>query len=249
MATQQTILELFRKGSEGKKRRLVEVVGESGDDSADPLLPLLTEIASIKPTVEDTNKVVKNLQTNHAALSRTVNDNSKAILNLSSRINIIDQRYYESMMEISGVGPATIENAKDNLHAYALEIIQTTSPSITASHFDKPYVRKFKVAAGEKVVIVLRFYSKSVRVMVMAARRNAKLNDGIFFNEILTSANRALSYEARKAKKEGKIAQVWTLDGTVCVRKTEGAPMKKIFSITDLTDVCATTTAHTGNQL
>lgn len=234
---QKSILDFITQKKEKNKKRKHEEDDEDSDDGlVETLLPILTDLASIKPTVEDTNKVVKNLNKEQAALTKTVNNNTKSIANLSTRMNIIDQRYYEAMMEICGISPATLEATKNTLAPYTLEIIKRTSPSITSSHLDSPYIRKFKVGQGqgEKAVIVVRFYSKSARVMVMSDRRNAKLNDGIFFNEVLTRESRSLLFEARKLKKEGKLQHVWTRDGTICVRKTEGAPMKKILSTSDL---------------
>lgn len=245
---QKSILDFVSATTKQKKRRIEGDEDEHEDSLAETLLPLLTDIASIKPTVEDTNKVVKTLKKEQTALKQTVNANTKSIADLTTRMNVIDQRYYEAMMEISGIDADVLEATRNTLTSYTLGVIKKTSPNVNGSHVEFAYIRKLKVGQGEKSIIVVKFSSKSTRLTVMIDRRNAKLKDGIYFNEVLTSAGRKLLFEARKLRKEGKLLHVWTRDGAVCVRKNEEAPMKKILSITDLTAVFTNQPAEPGTN-
>lgn len=174
------------------------------------IFPMQTEIASTRPTVEDTSKVVKPFHKDQTLLKETASINSQNVIDIQTRMNIIDQHYYESMSETSGTEVNIFEPMKGDMLEPTLQIIQETSKNVTAVSIKSTKIRKFKVTAGVKAFIVAKFYSKITKTSVMDDRKKSKLNDGLFFNEIPSNTNRSSLFEARKLKKEGNLCHEWT---------------------------------------
>lgn len=231
---QSSIIDYLLGPNNSKKRKGDETMDED-ENARHQLQALLTDLATIKPTVEDTNTVVKSLQQSQAAIKEDVKKNSARIDDLATRVNAIDQRQYEAMIEISGVKTELLNAHKNNISSYARDIVnKLPSVNLTPSQIEFAYIRSFATKGIQRSVIVVKFCNKTLRSKIMEEKRKTKSSDGVFFEEVLTSTNRALKFEARQLKKNGKLCHVWIRDGIICVRKSEGSPVIKIRTPDDL---------------
>lgn len=232
-ANSQTSMTDYITKTAEKKRKLS---GEGDDESILARIePMMAEIAAMKPTIDDTNSVVKSIKIDQASLAKKVTSNTQKIKENSTKLNVMEQRYYETTIEISGVNKTSLEARQNDLTNFVVNLVnKLPNVHINANQIEKPYARVIKTKPEASTIIIVKFLSKSVKAVVMEAKRKSEVKDGVYFNEVMISAYRTLHYEARKFRKEGKIHSVWVRDGIVIVRGVEGGPAKKVFTAADL---------------
>ncbi len=83
--------------------------------------------------------------------------------------------------------------------------------------------------------VIVRFVSREKRNLIYQCRRNMPREDHpIYINEDLTSRRNKLFYDARRKKKSGRLAAVWTQDGNIIIKTSESSEPVSVATHDDL---------------
>ena len=122
----------------------------------------------------------------------------------------------------------------------AIEFLNTI-PGITASIFDIDYVLKLRPprstnssTKSTRVRVVMK--EKAKKAEIMRSKKELKNKDNKWINDDLTPYRSKLQYLARQCVKTGSLAQTWTYDGKIFIKKQADTVGKQITSTKDLPD-------------
>lgn len=190
-----------------------------------------TEIRNINDTTKTHDSLIKenkvailNIKENFVAMQQYTRMNCIDILGIpitdnENLINII-----EKISDI--IGFQFNKNMLDICHRIpSRRLMQNkTSPIICkfVRRFDKYEFLKLKKQSGDILTSDLGLLGKA---------------DKIYINETLSMENRFLFKEAKKLQKENKIKYVWSSNGKVLVRKSDGNPVIIVKNVESLNSI------------
>ena len=83
--------------------------------------------------------------------------------------------------------------------------------------------------------VIVRFGSREKRNLIYQCRRNMPREDQpIYINEDLTPRRSKLFYDARRMKKSGRLAAVWTQDGNIIIKTSDSSDPVPVKTHIDL---------------
>lgn len=201
--------------------KLIEKVESSMEMLSKKYDEITTNIASQSRQLAALRKHSDEIDTRLAAKDKEIAQLQTAVTNLEiySRRNNI---------EIHGVKPGGNEDLNIVLKSLAekLDIASLTADCIDAAH-------RLPAREGRIPPIIVKFTSRIQRDTWYSKRR-ILVKENIFINENLTAETRRLLWQAKQVAKAKAFKFVWTKNGMVFMRKTEGSGAKKIVSEADL---------------
>ena len=160
----------------------------------------------------------------------------------TSQLNELEQYSRRMCVNISGIPETPNEDAKK----LVLELSSVTGAHLEPSDIDVAH-RIGKHRPGKTRTIIARFATLSKRQAFYDARRalrgaraapGSQLTGEIlgktFISDNLTQQNEFLMYQARQLKKKGKVFAVWSDQGRLKLRESQGASTKVFKSSDDL---------------
>ena len=178
--------------------------------------PLLTEVDSLKKSLADVKKELKDV---------------------SARNDDLEQYSRRSCLRISGIP----ENVSEDTTQIVLDLADRCGTNIGVDDIDRSH-RVGRVVSGEPQgtnkprEIIVKFRSHGARLQLLKGRaylREKKLN--IYVNEDLSKARKSLSHACRKLKKDSNsnIVNTWIYNGNVFVQDNVGNKLR-VTSLEDL---------------
>jgi hypothetical protein len=196
--------EAMNKNCEAMKKNYEEIKGIVGEID----VKLTREVSTLK---EDLGKV-----------SETGEMNSKSIDILRRKMNEIDQEKLKLHMEIVGL-PENIPENEKNLRETVICTIKRFVEDFDATTIE--YVYSVTLITSKKIVVVV-FKNSQAKSHVMRTKRTATNEQKIFFNDRLTSINRALFQKARSAVGIIGARSASVIRGNVSILKADNTRLK-----------------------
>uniref|UniRef100_A0A0A9YWE3 Guanylate kinase n=1 Tax=Lygus hesperus TaxID=30085 RepID=A0A0A9YWE3_LYGHE len=225
---------------------------------------LKNSVSSCRNTVNETNSRIVSLETSLGARIETIEKSHvemvgrvselegrylKEIGLLNSHINALEQQTRRTSLEIVGLPHVKGENLSTLLLSLAMALGFTVDPSEYDVIFRITSSRRPDGTEASVQPVIVRFLREETKHKFLHARkvrRSLKVGDlripefsdfadnAIYLNESLTQLNRKLLRLARDLKSAGRIKYVWVKNGSVCVRKTDGAKVSILKDEVDL---------------
>lgn len=184
-------------------------------------------------------QLTKNMEAEVGTLRNTVKEQANSIRLLQTEINELDQQQRLSNMEIQGLPSTPKENLSVVLCDLASKIgLSQFQPSDVLSARRLPPKKTDK--PGTATLILVSFASVSLKEQWMGCRgrlrelSHAGLAPKIFFNENLSRSNRELFWKARMKGKEKQYKYIWTKNGQIYAKKSDGTTVLRIASVGDI---------------
>lgn len=169
-----------------------------------------TQIATVVSTVKGVDDKLK-----------TVGDE---VDTLTSRLNELEQDKLATVLEISGITDAELENSNNNLRKLVEGIFK---------HFGIPYdnqkiehVRVRELRVTKKKILIVQFKFFSDKLEVLGLKFKSPRNDEIYFDHALTPTTRYLFAQAKKIAREAKIRGPRIISGKIFVTIDDGRRIK-----------------------
>jgi hypothetical protein len=163
------------------------------------------ELVALRAEVKQKNAIIDQLK-------RRVDD-------LESTNDDLEQYQRRNSLRISGL----LEEDNEDTFQRSLCVINETmkvEPPIQEQDIDRLH-RVGKQDGGKPRSIIVKFATYRARHRVMQCRRNLK-NSNIFINEDLTRERSKLLYQSRLTKRQEKIKDCWTHDGSIVFKDLKG---------------------------
>lgn len=188
--------------------------------------------------VEKCESIVTDLMKNTAEVSQI----KASVSNLQFESNNREQWARRSNMEIYGIP----ESNNENLMELFRKIVNLTTLQLNPAS-DIDFITR--VAAKNTEIrrpkpIIVRFIARWKKDEFLTNLKKLKLkcndigfvgnNNAIYFNEHLTSENKALLQSAKKLAREKKYMYVWVKNCTIMVRRSENSPVIHVLNQNDL---------------
>ncbi|KAI5645492.1 PHD-finger domain-containing protein [Phthorimaea operculella] len=230
-----------------------ELVGmrEKIDTFREEMKVLTASVTSCKQQIQEVQMEVKNMQARVEAVESSQSGSPEfksRITDLEEKLNTTSQELLLNDLQITGIPECNGENVH--------HIVQTLALKIGAPLEDQDIVDVYRVgqqltnnpmelkSKGPRPLIV-RLARRSTRDAILKSsrvRRNLKSTDidfpapasRIYINERLTKQNRILFKRARVEAKKSSWKYVWTKNGKIYAKKTDGKC--KVFHITSDSD-------------
>ena len=157
---------------------------------------------------------------------------------LEMKVDHLEMYSRRSSIRINGVP----ENNEENTDNIVVKISECIGVDIFQDHIDRSH-RVGRKGDYNRPIIV-KFHGHRQKVSLLKAKRKLKEIDTvklfgatrIFLNEDLTKERAAVAAEARKMKKEGRIADTWTRDGIIFIKTRDGS-LRRITTKNGLSDI------------
>lgn len=174
----------------------------------------------LKPSIERfVAEVDANMSTRMKSLEQKVRERDTEIKRLNTRIEELedkldDQEQYSrrTSVRIAGIP----ENDGEDPHQKVMSMFSQLDhkPLINRVHRVGP-----KTQQGGPRSIICQFTTYPDKYKTMLLKKQIRsTHPNVFINEDLTRSRSALSFDARKLKREGKISDTWTADGRIVVK-------------------------------
>lgn len=155
---------------------------------------------------------------------------------LQNRLDVLEKKEIGCSLVLSGVP----ESPQEQLGCVFQQICQCLSVVVDIADIKEISRMKSVVQSTRPRMIFVKLKSISQRNHIIAARRrkqslyaNEVLDSlpkvPVFINEYVQPMTLQLLRETREFAKQRQYRYVWIMNGTVCVRKGDGAPVIKIF--------------------
>lgn len=161
------------------------------------------------------------------------------------QLNEIEQYSRRNCINISGIP----EKKGEDTDKMVLEVCRIAGAKVEECDIDLSH-RIGKPTEGKTRRIIVRFAKVSKRNDMYAARRKlreARATPGgvitepalknIFISENLTRENEYLMFKARRLREKGKLYAVWSDQGRLKTRVSDGAPTRIFGSVDDLVEL------------
>lgn len=188
--------------------------------------------------IEKCESIVSDLMKNTAEASQI----KASVSNLQCENNNREQWARRSNMEIYGIPESNNENLMElfrkmvNLTTLQLnpasdiDFITRVASKNTEIHRPKPIIVRF-IARWKKDEFLTSLKKLKLKCNDIGFPGN---NNAIYFNEHLTSENKALLQLTKKLAREKKFTYVWVKNCTIMVRRSENSPVIHILKQNDL---------------
>lgn len=151
------------------------------------------------------------------------------VRDLSDKINDLEQYNRRNNLCITGIAEEPGENCK--------QIIQTIGKKLNIEVSNEDVRAAYRLGKKEQKTrpLLVEFSFINKRNEIFNARKHLREKcRNVYINEHLTQKNYNLLYKMRKMKKEKKIFSVWTVNGKIRVRSSEGSQPNYVTSIGDV---------------
>ncbi|CAN7978465.1 unnamed protein product [Ixodes persulcatus] len=220
------------------------------------LLPLAAEVANLNKTISELQDTVsfvskqydtvmeglksgetalKACETEVAALKATVAAQASQLASLHANMGESEQQCRRANMEVCGLPVVENEDLTGRLSEIAAKLdLQGFR------HSDIESIHRLPAKQNTIPKILVKFNDVAIRERWFAARKKLRAlseNDALpkmFFNENLTQAKRELFWLAKGKAREVNFKFVWTKDGRILVKKSEGTTVIHIARKSDL---------------
>ena len=168
------------------------------------------------------------------------------IITLEQKCDKQEQYSRRNSLRITGIKEDEHENVTDKVMDLINDKLQL-SGGISIDHVDRAH-RTGKKESGQSRAILIKFATYRARQTIYQKRclLNPKKREGetaavdksgsttpIFINEDLTRTRSHLLYKARCLKRDGKLEDCWSSDGTILIKDNAN----KIFPISNITQL------------
>ena len=159
---------------------------------------------------------------------------------LENQVDSLEQYSRRNSLRINGFP----ENDSEDLYSEAVKLANDTlkvSPPISISDIDRVHRIGPRASPGKPAPrpIILKMATYRGRASIYKNRSKLRqCQEKIFINEDLTKTRSRLFWEARQFKKEKKILDCWTYDGTLVIKDLHGK-IKTIQDIQQLRNLCS----------
>jgi len=154
---------------------------------------------------------------------RMAMENQKLCANNEKAVNYLMQEKLMNRMEISGHHKNSC-NDKNKLKEDVIELIKAHNVNIECDDINFVFtktVNKYRNGKAEtKTLIIVDFKDFGTKVRVMKEKRNSKINNGVFFDNSLTAANRSMMGKVKKISKE-KNFKTYMSNNRIHVKKSD----------------------------
>ena len=155
---------------------------------------------------------------------------------LETRVNDLDQYHRRINIEVAGVPESEGENVREKVLKVLKEAAPTTSDDdIDVTHRLGQKREEGGAVPGRPRPIIVRFATRRARDAVYDGRRKLKetstrrmglsrMDGKVFINENLAPTKKALLKKANEKRKQAGWRFLWTVNGTILVRKSQNVP-------------------------
>ncbi|XP_046688024.1 uncharacterized protein LOC124373690 [Homalodisca vitripennis] len=211
-------------------------LGQSGHSGRRPLV-LAFEIEQI-------TTMLRIIQDENSKLKKGNAELRSAVSNLEVRVRSIEQYSRKQNIEIDGIS----ETQREDIYAVLNDVgkaigVELKKEKVVAAHRVPTFNKK---SMPPRFLLVVRFTSydekdewingfKRVRPL-MADKINPNFNSStrVFVNEHVSPENKQLLSKTKEAAREKNYKYVWSRDGRIFVRRSEGEKCKRIDLSSDL---------------
>ena len=190
--------------------------------------------AEMRATFEESNNEIKSLIQKH---SQEIKEKNEEIKQLKNRIQLLENssdelEQYSRRNSVRIFGLPEHETSVEEPMKVVLELfnenmkMEQSECQVMPTDIDRVH-RVGPKHSGKSRPMLVKFTHYGARMKVFQAKRKNKPTttgtmsttpSQIFINEDLTKTRVNLLYQARKAKKEKRIKDCWTFDGTVLIK-------------------------------
>lgn len=164
-------------------------------------------------------KHMKPLKDELKAKEKTISDLQERLNKLETKLDDQEQYSRRENLRISGLP----EKEGENLEKDLIEVLNTNmelDPPICPDDILRLH-RIGKKQPGKHRQIIIRLHSYATRTKIYSQKKKL-VRTSLSLNEDLTKTRGHILYLARKAKREGKIAEAWSYNGRLHVKDTAG---------------------------
>lgn len=208
----------------------------STDSMKSEILPIMDAIANLRKEIKaDFGEQMNNLRQTVASLKDIITKKDETIASLEKRVEALEQSQDDleqysrrNSVRLSGL----VENKKEDTAALAIDVLNDRmklTPPLTINELDRVH-RVGKPSAETEAkprAILMKFSTYRSKQRVHSAKRHLYTEDDdlpkLFLNEDLTRRRSELLWEARKLKKDGRIQDAWSANGTLLLKDNRNA--------------------------
>ena len=206
---------------------------------------MLQHIKDLKCQVSDGEKRIAALEAENIQLKK---DKSE------TEYQLHELQQYTRRNALRIVNPAWAEprntNEQEDTDRLILDLIQSLGVNLAPWEISRSHRVGKKRNDGTPRPIIVKFIGYNVRRRVYEARKKLKNHATlrrVYINEDLTRQNSRLAYEARQLKKQRVIADTFTVDGRIYVKRFQGQVPKVVRDLEHLRSITnAPTYANTA---
>lgn len=191
---------------------------------------LLTEIQILKTTCNELKNENELLKTALNKRDSTIADMNKKVKGLEDTIDKYDQQSKSNNLRVIGLE----EKLHENTEAEVMKLLTgNLKLELDKSDIEQVYRVGKPNESCKSRPVVIKFTSYRVRDMVFRKRGNLKTTArNTYINEDLTKKRSQQFQLARQMKRNGKINDCWTWDGTVLIKDL----LNKVHKVNQIND-------------
>ena len=191
--------------------------------------------------VDELRHEVAELRTIIMAKDKQILDLTTKVQDLEDKADDLEQYSRRNSLRISGIP----EREGEDVWQETLRVVNSTLlPPLTVEEIDRVHRVGPKLPDKTRQILI-KLATYRTRRRVFTARRGIKFTQPapgpsttltthpVFVNDDLTKTRSHLLYECRKAKKNGKIKETWSIDGNILIRDN-ASRVSQIKNIRDL---------------
>ena len=191
--------------------------------------------------VDELRHEVAELRTIIMAKDKQILDLTTKVQDLEDKADDLEQYSRRNSLRISGIP----EREGEDVLQETLRVVNSTLlPPLTVEEIDRVHRVGPKLPDKTRQILI-KLATYRTRRRVFTARRGIKFTQPapgpsttltthpVFVNDDLTKTRSHLLYECRKAKKNGKIKETWSIDGNILIRDN-ASRVSQIKNIRDL---------------
>nr|XP_054759387.1 uncharacterized protein LOC129265415 [Lytechinus pictus] len=196
--------------------------------------------------VDELTCEVKRLSSDNASMSmKKENEDLKAkMTTLEHQVNDLDQYHRRINLEVAGVP----EKEGENVREAVLHVMKKISPEVSNDDIDVTHRLGQRREGGPARLIIVRFTTRRMRDTLYSGRKKLRetstrhlgfsRDEGkVFLNENLAPANKSLLKKANDERKKAGYNFLWTMNGTILVKKSPNVPPVAIHREEDLNKI------------
>ena len=180
------------------------------------------------------------------SLREELRDREEKLCSLQGKLNMLEENYdrleqysRRNTICIAGIPEDTDEDAM-TMSLDAMNNIIKVSPPVERAEIDRLHRVGQKRTDGKPRQMMIKFVGYQSKKKVMDSKKQLKkvhasdrFPNTLYVNEALTKRRSTIYWHARSHKKEGRLKDTWTMDGSVMIRFHSGS-VKQIHSLAQL---------------
>ena len=201
--------------------------------------PLMDTVNRLERALDKMKEVIKERDDSISQMSAqlklkdaTIGELKNELVDVQTKCDDLEQYSRRNSVRVQGIPEQSGEDPIEKTLEFANRTLQL-NPPLLPSDVDRAHRVGRTPTHGRPRPLLIKFATYQQRFRVMKGRTLLK-GTSMYVNEDLTRARTKLMFEARAAKREGKVQEYWSSDGRIYVKVKD-----EKHHITTYNDLCS----------